>query len=367
MKISALLSAPLLVAAAPATVRTGSDRLVAKDSVGVTSAELADMKIYSQWAGAANCNGQSAAGAAITCTGGVCPDVEATGARIVDTFGLHPISGVITDIHGFVATDDKNKLIVVSYKGSTSLRNYLADIVFYQVNCDDIVSGCTIHAGFATANNETWKKMTTALKAAVAANPSYKIIFTGHSLGGATATVAAAKARNLGYAIDLFTYGSPRVGNEDFAQFVTNQPGRNYRVTHLTDPVPRLPPIFLGFRHVSPEYWLQGGAANTTDYGASDIKVCEGTAKIGCNAGSNGLEFDAHNYYLGPITGCTGPFTFRRRDVAELAELADLEGVPAMHVTPDMSTIDSPAVTDEQLLARMKMFAAQDIVVAQSL
>lgn len=37
------------------------------------------------------------------------------------------LSGVVTDIQGFVAKDDVNKLIVVSYKGSTSLRNYLAE------------------------------------------------------------------------------------------------------------------------------------------------------------------------------------------------------------------------------------------------
>ena len=36
-------------------------------------------------------------------------------------------SGILTDVQGFVAKDDVNKLIVVSYKGSTSLRNYLAE------------------------------------------------------------------------------------------------------------------------------------------------------------------------------------------------------------------------------------------------
>lgn len=207
--------------------------------------------------------------------------------------------------------------------------------------------------------------MTAALKTTTAANPGYKIVFTGHSLGGAVATVAAAKARKLGYAADLYVYGSPRIGNEAFARFVTDQPGRNYRVTHTTDPVPRIPPIFLGFRHISPEYWLMGGAANKTDYGVNDIRVCEGTAKIGCNAGSNGLDFEAHVYYLGPIAGCSRPFEFRRRDLQQ-AEF-DVQDVPAMHVTPDMSTIESPAVSDAQLMARMRMFAAQDIIVAQSL
>ncbi len=92
------------------------------------------------------------------------------------------------------------------------------------------------------------------------------MVATGHSLGGAVATLAAAYLRAAGNAVDLYTYGSPRVGNDAFANFVSAQAGLEIRVTHLDDPVPRLPPLLFSYRHTSPEYWLYDGGATTTNY-----------------------------------------------------------------------------------------------------
>lgn len=178
--------------------------------------------------------------------------------------------------------------------------------------------------------------MSAAVAAAKTANPSYSIVFTGHSLGGAVSTVAAAYVREAGYAIDIYSYGSPRPGNKEFVAFVTDQAGAEYRVTHFDDPVPRLPPIILNYRHTSPEYWLSNGTANTTEYTASDIIVCEGYSNIACNAGTTGLDTDAHSYYFETISGCAPdgtPFKERRDS--------------------DMS--------DEEVAAKLDAYVAQDI------
>ena len=97
-----------------------------------------------------------------------------------------------------------------------------------------------------------------------------------------------------------------------FANFVTAQAGSKFRITHLNDPVPKLPPILLGFRHVSPEYWLSTGTASTSVYTPADVKVCEGTASVKCNAGTLSLDINAHLTYLGPIQACSAnPIQFR--------------------------------------------------------
>jgi hypothetical protein len=172
-----------------------------------------------------------------------------------------------------------------------------------------------------------------AVQSAKAANPSYTVVTTGHSLGGSVATLAAAYLRKAGLPVDLYTYGSPRVGNDKFATYVSEQAGSEYRLTHINDAVPKLPPMFLGYRHTTPEYWLSTGASTTVDYTVSDIKVCEGTASVGCNAGTLGLDIDAHGYYLHQVGACSPEgIEFRQQEISD----ADLEARLNMYTEMDI-------------------------------
>lgn len=153
--------------------------------------------------------------------------------------------------------------------------------------------------------------MTTALSE----NPDYSLIITGHSIGAGIATLAGAELRSMNYAADIYTFGSPRVGNTAFATFVTAQApllGGNYRMTHENDPVPQLPPTWIGYTHTSPEYWLTNGTDTTDVYGADEVVICEGIGNAECNAGTGLIPIDgtAHNHYLGNITACQGPVAF---------------------------------------------------------
>ena len=243
-----------------------------------------------------------------------------------------------TNIEGFVAVDSVKEQIVLSFRGSDSIRNWIANFIFAQVACD-IVAGCLVHAGFWTAWNEVKADVVTLVSAATAANPSYSLVITGHSLGGAVGTIAAASLRAAGYACDLYTYGSPRVGNAEFVNFVIAQSGGEYRVTHADDPVPRLPPILLNYRHTSPEYWVK--TESTDNVSTADVQVCEGTANVQCNAGTLGLDIDAHRSYFTNISACGSDVTqFRRRD---------------------------GEISDEELEERLNMFARLDVGYAAAL
>lgn len=90
----------------------------------MTDADLSKMKFYAQYAGAAYCNSQNSVGQAITCAGNACPAVTANGAKTTATF-----SGILTDIEGFVAVDPTSKQIVVSFRGSSSVRNWISKYV----------------------------------------------------------------------------------------------------------------------------------------------------------------------------------------------------------------------------------------------
>ena len=136
-------------------------------------------------------------------------------------------------------------------------------------------------------------------------NPHYDLIAAGHSLGGALATLAAASLRMANGSTDLYTYGSPRVGNTAFVEFVESLPGGNYRLTHSADPVPLLPPSVLGYRHLSPEYWLVGDSTHA-EFGVRNVTVCEGLLNFECNGGTlwNKVSPLEHSYYFQRVSGC---------------------------------------------------------------
>jgi hypothetical protein len=88
---------------------------------------------------------------------------------------------------------------------------------------------------------------------------------------------------------------------------VTKQPGGNFRVTHTSDAVPKLPPLSIGmdYKHISPEYWISSGngAPNT-------IKVVEGLANPAGNTHTGQIKFNimAHiGYFQNNMYHCVLP------------------------------------------------------------
>lgn len=222
-------------------------------------------------------------------------------------------------MEGFVGADPVRSEIVVAFRGTKSVRNWVADLDFSTDSCEDLPvpddSDCKVHSGFNAAWNEIKDSLYSFVDTAKQTYPNYTVVVTGHSLGGAVATIATAHLRATGTPCSLYTFGSPRVGNQDFVDFVAGQEGAQFRVTHASDPVPRVPPTWslLGkYRHLSPEYWLTvddwenllPSAVNVANF-----QVCVGTENGACNAGTDGLDFSAHSWYLRTISACSPGLT----------------------------------------------------------
>lgn len=90
-----------------------------------------------------------------------------------------------------------------------------------------------------------------------------KIIFTGHSLGGAIATLATLffsyeykdKIKESHLEIDCLTLGSPRVGDSSFASLFNKNVNNSYRYVNDNDPIPCFPSNWR-FEHVKGLIWL---------------------------------------------------------------------------------------------------------------
>ncbi|KAG9296747.1 hypothetical protein G9A89_001379 [Geosiphon pyriformis] len=100
----------------------------------------------------------------------------------------------------------------------------------------------------------------------------YDIMFTGHGLGGAYASIAGflwaigsflIKRENIWPDVNLseigqgiFTYGAPRIGNEHLRNFF-NQGINHRRFTHGNDHVPHFPSSSKGWKHFGTEIWIE--------------------------------------------------------------------------------------------------------------
>jgi hypothetical protein len=106
------------------------------------------------------------------------------------------------------------------------------------------------------------------------------------------------------------------VGGADINNYIQSQApskGNNYRITHINDIVPQIPPHdwFPGWDHFYPEYWVD---TNTVPVPSASIKVVTGSLyEKGGNEGATGIlgvignvikGIPAHHSYFGPIDGC---------------------------------------------------------------
>lgn len=121
-------------------------------------------------------------------------------------------------------------------------------------DCDN----CKVHMGFWQTYNDLSEKMMACVDSLKAKYPKGEIMITGHSLGGAIAALTAVDVTRRGIKVHHFyTYGAPRVGNDEFESWFTTfvAPIESWRVTHNRDTVVHLPPKIYGYQHIPQEVW----------------------------------------------------------------------------------------------------------------
>jgi len=101
--------------------------------------------------------------------------------------------------------------------------------------------------------------------------PKRPLYFTGHSLGGALATLASTFVPGP---TATYTFGSPRVGNRAFATALRNL----YRFVHADDIAPKYP-LPLGYRHGGEAWRLSGDGALTKGASVFDQLIVPFTPK----------------------------------------------------------------------------------------
>lgn len=129
---------------------------------------------------------------------------------------------------------------VIAFRGTNTLADWFDNADVSRVNR----IGCKVHRGFDHAERLLHYRLTNELP------ERERYWITGHSLGGALATLYAVRLADAGLNVaGLYTFGSPRVGCRCFAQRADyTLSGRHFRVVHGNDIVPRVPRT-LRYKH----------------------------------------------------------------------------------------------------------------------
>jgi triacylglycerol lipase len=152
----------------------------------------------------------------------------------VDRLGLgnRITSFTCGQFHGFVGMLDK--VCLLTFRGTQSIGNCLTD-ADTRLALHSPYPG-RVHAGFADAVEQVWPEVRRILGTPSRTAPLW---VTGHSLGGAMATLASVRLASEGYKVRaVYTYGSPRVGDRAFHDAYSLA---NYRFVNDNDLVPHLP------------------------------------------------------------------------------------------------------------------------------
>ena len=109
-----------------------------------------------------------------------------------------------------------------------------------------------VHVGFRKEVNKIWEDILQELLNDKS-DQSAPLYITGHSLGAAMATIAASRLQETMKVEALITFGSPRVGTQEF---VDNLKVEHHRVQNNNDAVTKVPLWIMGFRHHGTNVYL---------------------------------------------------------------------------------------------------------------
>lgn len=171
----------------------------------------------------------------------------------------------------------QNGVFHLAFRGTEELNDVFADLNIRRTTLFDDDQSILVHTGFLNYFNEIKSDIEAELKASVKQFHTMQV--TGHSLGGAMATIASAY---LGKMINTpnteshahfkpidktkkrivcHTIGSPRVGNTNFVSWFHTHVDESMRIANDDDPI-TLFPISCLYTHVSDAICLSDKCIN---------------------------------------------------------------------------------------------------------
>lgn len=185
---------------------------------------------------------------------------------------LRKLDGDVEDVIPF----DKNnsqailvrhkEYVVAAFRGSDELADWWDNL--NAVATDGPLG--RVHGGFQKALMDVWPAMRSQVRIFRQKHDKpLPLWLTGHSLGGAMATLAAAQLIDGDETFHgAYTFGQPRCGDRDFARvFNIEAKERFFRFQNNNDYATRLPTRIMGYSHVGSFVYISEDGKLSTDVG----------------------------------------------------------------------------------------------------
>ena len=143
--------------------------------------------------------------------------------------------------------------LVIACRGTqpTEFNDLKADLKALPVMAETVGR---VHIGFKTEVDDIWPMIEEDINRKT--NVTKTLWFCGHSLGAAMATIMASRAKHnveLNDPVELFTYGSPRVG---WKKYCNSLDVVHQRWKNNNDIVTTVPLAIMGFKHHGTQHYI---------------------------------------------------------------------------------------------------------------
>ena len=202
------------------------------------------------------------------------------------------ISDVMTDAQVVISSSDDFGCVTLAFRGSSSRADWLANLWFPLRSLPSPHrSDVKAHSGFLRQYMSLHAHILRKLDDMHAKH----VLLTGHSLGGALATIAAAMLPEK-YTYDLVTFGGPRPGNEQLGDAAYHKCRSCMRIVHDRDIVPLVPLQAMGYHHVCEPWVLLADCGSVTPvaremsmWNQLCIRTC-GLLRKDCGIGDHSMQ-----------------------------------------------------------------------------
>jgi len=186
--------------------------------------------------------------------------------------------------------------IFIGFRGSSNIQNWISDIKIILIHpyADNSIA---VDKGFYDLYDILKPDVMSIISDMTRKYGTKKLFITGHSLGGALATISAFDIMYNVFPYDvsyIITFGSPRVGNVYFSDYFNAYSIYSKRITHYYDIVPHVPEEFLGYKHISNEIWYNEDNTKYTicnDLDNEDPTCSNSCAPTKCTSTSDHLNY----------------------------------------------------------------------------